>query len=151
ATGKAIKIKKGQFLAPWDMKHGIAKGTGAGEPNVRACGRGGSFGYDTLGSGTRGRPVLRQIACPLVCDATHGVQQPGGLGTSAGGQRELVPVLARAAVAGGVDAVFMETHEDPDNAPSDDPNVVPLDQFEALAAELLAFDDLAIRVGAKGP
>ena len=117
ATGKAINVKKGQFLAPWDMKNVIAKITGAGNPNVMACERGASFGYNTLVSDMRALPVLREIGCPVVFDATHSVQQPGGQGTSSGGQREFVPVLARAAVAVGVDAVFMETHQDPDNAP----------------------------------
>ena len=140
ATGKAINIKKGQFLAPWDMKNVIAKVVGAGNPNGMACGRGASFGYNTLVSDML--PILREIGCPVVFDATHSVQQPGGQGTSSGGQREFVPVLARAAVAVGVDAVFMETHQDPDNAPSDGPNMVPLDQFEALAADLIAYDDL---------
>ncbi|HEY1073567.1 3-deoxy-8-phosphooctulonate synthase [Brevundimonas sp.] len=151
ATGKAINIKKGQFLAPWDMKNVIAKVVGAGNPNVMACERGASFGYNTLVSDMRSLPIMREIGCPVVFDATHSVQQPGGQGTSSGGQREFVPVLARAAVAVGVDAVFLETHEDPDNAPSDGPNMVPLDQFEALAADLIAFDDLAIKVGAKAP
>ena len=148
-TGKAINIKKGQFLAPWDMKNVIAKVTGAGNSNVMACERGASFGYNTLVSDMRALPVLRDIGCPVVFDATHSVQQPGGQGTSSGGQREFVPVLARAAVAVGVDAVFMETHQDPDNAPSDGPNMVPLDQFEALAADLIAFDDLAKRQAAR--
>lgn len=151
ATGKAINIKKGQFLAPWDMKNVIAKVVGAGNLNVMACERGASFGYNTLVSDMRSLPIMREIGCPIVFDATHSVQQPGGQGTSSGGQREFVPVLARAAVAVGVDAVFLETHEDPDHAPSDGPNMVPLDQFEALAAELIAFDDLAIKVGAKAP
>ncbi len=142
ATGKAINIKKGQFLAPWDMKNVIAKVVGAGNPNVMACERGASFGYNTLVSDMRALPVLREIGCPVVFDATHSVQQPGGQGTSSGGQREFVPVLARAAVAVGVDAVFMETHQDPDHAPSDGPNMVPLNEFEALAAELIAYDDL---------
>ncbi|MDQ3126093.1 MAG: 3-deoxy-8-phosphooctulonate synthase, partial [Pseudomonadota bacterium] len=131
ATGKVINIKKGQFLAPWDMKNVIAKVVGAGNPNVMACERGASFGYNTLVSDMRALPILREIGCPVVFDATHSVQQPGGQGTSSGGQREFVPVLARAAVAVGVDAVFLETHQDPDNAPSDGPNMVPLDQFEA--------------------
>ena len=143
ATGKAINIKKGQFLAPWDMKNVIAKVVGAGNPNVMACERGASFGYNTLVSDMRALPILREIGCPVVFDATHSVQQPGGQGTSSGGQREFVPVLARAAVAVGVDAVFMETHQDPDHAPSDGPNMVPLSEFEALAAELLAYDDLS--------
>ena len=142
ATGKVINIKKGQFLAPWDMKNVIAKVAGAGNPNVMACERGVSFGYNTLVSDMRALPIMREIGCPIVFDATHSVQQPGGQGTSSGGQREFVPVLARAAVAVGVDAVFMETHQDPDNAPSDGPNMVPLNQFEALCAELLAYDDL---------
>jgi 2-dehydro-3-deoxyphosphooctonate aldolase (KDO 8-P synthase) len=142
ATDKAINIKKGQFLAPWDMKNVIAKVVGAGNPNVMACERGASFGYNTLVSDMRALPILAEIGCPVVFDATHSVQQPGGQGTSSGGQREFVPVLARAAVAVGVDAVFMETHQDPDNAPSDGPNMVPLDQFERLAAELIAYDDL---------
>ena len=142
ATGKVINVKKGQFLAPWDMKNVIAKVVGAGNPNVMACERGASFGYNTLVSDMRALPVLREIGCPVVFDATHSVQQPGGQGTSSGGQREFVPVLARAAVAVGVDAVFMETHQDPDNAPSDGPNMVPLDQFEELAADLIAYDDL---------
>ena len=142
ATGKVINVKKGQFLAPWDMKNVIAKVVGAGNPNVMACERGASFGYNTLVSDMRALPVLREIGCPVVFDATHSVQQPGGQGTSSGGQREFVPVLARAAVAVGVDAVFMETHQDPDNAPSDGPNMVPLNQFEALAADLIAYDDL---------
>ena len=142
ATGKVINVKKGQFLAPWDMKNVIAKVVGAGNPNVMACERGASFGYNTLVSDMRALPILREIGCPVVFDATHSVQQPGGQGTSSGGQREFVPVLARAAVAVGVDAVFMETHQDPDNAPSDGPNMVPLDQFEALAADLIAYDDL---------
>ena len=142
ATGKVINIKKGQFLAPWDMKNVIAKVVGAGNPNVMACERGASFGYNTLVSDMRALPILREIGCPVVFDATHSVQQPGGQGTSSGGQREFVPVLARAAVAVGVDAVFMETHQDPDNAPSDGPNMVPLDQFEALCADLIAYDDL---------
>ena len=149
ATGKVINIKKGQFLAPWDMKNVIAKVSGAGNPNVMACERGASFGYNTLVSDMRGLAIMREIGCPVVFDATHSVQQPGGQGTSSGGQREFVPVLARAAVAVGVDAVFIETHEDPDNAPSDGPNMVPLDKFEALAAELIAFDDLAIKLGVK--
>jgi 2-dehydro-3-deoxyphosphooctonate aldolase (KDO 8-P synthase) len=143
ATGRAINIKKGQFLAPWDMKNVIAKVVGAGNPNVMACERGASFGYNTLVSDMRALPVLREIGCPVVFDATHSVQQPGGQGTSSGGQREFVPVLARAAVAVGVDAVFMETHQDPDHAPSDGPNMVPLSEFEALAADLIAYDDLS--------
>jgi 2-dehydro-3-deoxyphosphooctonate aldolase (KDO 8-P synthase) len=142
-TGRTINVKKGQFLAPWDMKNVIAKITGAGNPNVMATERGASFGYNTLVSDMRALPILGEIGCPVVFDATHSVQQPGGQGTSSGGERRFVPVLARAAVAVGVAAVFMETHPDPDNAPSDGPNMVPLSQFEALATELLAFDALA--------
>ncbi|MFN9251327.1 MAG: 3-deoxy-8-phosphooctulonate synthase [Brevundimonas sp.] len=148
-TGKAINVKKGQFLAPWDMTTVVAKITGTGNPNVLACERGASFGYNTLISDMRALPVLREIGCPVGLDATHSVQQPGGPGTSSGGQREFVPVLARAAVAVGVDAVFMETHPDPDRAPSDGPNMVPMDQFERLAGELIAFDDLARQTGVK--
>ncbi len=141
-TGRALNIKKGQFLAPWDMKNVIAKATSAGNANVMACERGVSFGYNTLISDMRALPVLAEIGCPVVFDATHSVQQPGGRGESSGGERRFVPVLARAAVAVGVAAVFMETHEDPDNAPSDGPNMVPLAGFEALVADLLAYDAL---------
>ncbi|MCW5723837.1 MAG: 3-deoxy-8-phosphooctulonate synthase [Maricaulaceae bacterium] len=144
-TGRVINVKKGQFLAPWDMKNVVAKITSAGNPNVFACERGASFGYNTLVSDMRAIPVLRDIGCPVVFDATHSVQQPGGQGGTSGGQREFVPTLATAAVAIGVAAVFMETHPDPDNAPSDGPNMVPMDQFEALAARLLEFDALAKR------
>ncbi|PWE18026.1 3-deoxy-8-phosphooctulonate synthase [Marinicauda salina] len=142
-TGRAINVKKGQFLAPWDMKNVIGKITASGNPNVFACERGASFGYNTLVSDMRAIPIMREIGCPIVFDATHSVQQPGGLGGASGGQREFVPHLARAAVSIGVAAVFMETHPDPDNAPSDGPNMIPLDKFEALARELLAFDQLA--------
>ncbi len=141
-TGRAINIKKGQFLAPWDMKNVIAKVTGAGNPNVMACERGASFGYNTLVSDMRSLPIMKEIGCPVVFDATHSVQQPGGQGTSSGGQREFVPVLARAAVAVGVACVFIETHPDPDHAPSDGPNMVPMSQFEALVGNLLAYDAL---------
>ncbi|AZS21519.1 MULTISPECIES: 3-deoxy-8-phosphooctulonate synthase [unclassified Caulobacter] len=141
-TGRAINIKKGQFLAPWDMKNVIAKVTGAGNPNVMACERGASFGYNTLVSDMRALPIMKEIGCPVVFDATHSVQQPGGQGTSSGGQREFVPTLARAAVAVGVACVFIETHPDPDNAPSDGPNMVPMNQFEALVANLLRYDAL---------
>ena len=144
-TGRVINIKKGQFLAPWDMKNVIAKVTGAGNPNVMACERGASFGYNTRVSDMRSLPIMKEIGCPIVYDATHSVQQPGGQGTSSGGQREFVPVLARAAVAVGVDAVFMETHPDPDHAPSDGPNMVPLSQFESLVSELLDYDALSKR------
>lgn len=148
ATGRAINIKKGQFLAPWDMKNVISKVTGAGNPNVMACERGVSFGYNTLISDMRSLPIMKEIGCPVVFDATHSVQQPGGQGTSSGGQREFVPVLARAAVSIGVACVFMETHPDPDNAPSDGPNMVPMSQFEGLIANLLEYDALTKRVAA---
>jgi 2-dehydro-3-deoxyphosphooctonate aldolase (KDO 8-P synthase) len=141
-TGRALNIKKGQFLAPWDMKNVVEKATSAGNANVMACERGVSFGYNTLVSDMRALPVLAEIGCPVVFDATHSVQQPGGRGDRTGGQREFVSVLARAAVAVGVAAVFMETHQDPDNAPSDGPNMVPLCEFEALVAELLDYDAL---------
>jgi 2-dehydro-3-deoxyphosphooctonate aldolase (KDO 8-P synthase) len=144
-TGRAINVKKGQFLAPWDMKNVIAKITGAGNPNAMATERGASFGYNTLVSDMRALPELAKIGCPVVFDATHSVQQPGGQGTSSGGQREFVPVLARAAVAVGVACVFMETHPDPDHAPSDGPNMVALKDFEPLVAELLEYDALAKR------
>ncbi len=145
ATGKVVNVKKGQFLAPWDMKNVVGKVLAGGNPNVLATERGASFGYNTLVSDMRALPVLAEIGCPVVFDATHSVQQPGGQGTTSGGQREFVPVLARAAVAVGVACVFMETHPDPDRAPSDGPNMVPLSQFEALAAELLDYDALAKR------
>ncbi len=144
-TGRAINVKKGQFLAPWDMKNVIAKVIGAGNPNVMACERGVSFGYNTLVSDMRSLPILAEIGCPVVFDATHSVQQPGGQGGSSGGERRFVPVLARAAVAIGVACVFMETHPDPDNAPSDGPNMVAMKDFEPLVAELLEFDALAKR------
>jgi 2-dehydro-3-deoxyphosphooctonate aldolase (KDO 8-P synthase) len=145
ATGKAVNVKKGQFLAPWDMKNVIAKVLSTGNADVMACERGVSFGYNTLVSDMRALPILAAIGCPVVFDATHSVQQPGGQGATSGGQREFVPVLARAAVAVGVAAVFLETHPDPDHAPSDGPNMVPLSEFEALVGELLEFDALAKR------
>jgi 2-dehydro-3-deoxyphosphooctonate aldolase (KDO 8-P synthase) len=142
-TGRVVNVKKGQFLAPWDMKNVAAKITGAGNPNVLLTERGVSFGYNTLVTDMRALPIMAQTGCPVVFDATHSVQQPGGQGTSSGGQREFVPVLARAAVAVGVAAVFIETHPDPDHAPSDGPNMVPLNQFETLVRDLMAFDALA--------
>ena len=142
-TGRAVNVKKGQFLAPWDMKHVVAKLTGAGAKNVLVTERGVSFGYNTLVSDMRALPILRQTGAPVIFDATHSAQQPGGQGTASGGQREFVPVLARAAVAVGVAGVFIETHQDPDHAPSDGPNMVRLSEFEALIAELQAFDALA--------
>ena len=144
-TGVALNIKKGQFLAPWDMKHVILKATSAGNPNVMACERGVSFGYNTLVSDMRALPILARIGCPVVFDATHSVMQPGGQGERSGGEREFVPVLARAAVAIGVAAVFLETHQDPDHAPSDGPNMVSLNSLEALIRELLDYDALAKR------
>jgi 2-dehydro-3-deoxyphosphooctonate aldolase (KDO 8-P synthase) len=144
-TGRAVNIKKGQFLAPWDMKNVVAKALAAGNPNVLACERGVSFGYNTLVSDMRSLAIMAEIGCPVVFDATHSVQQPGGAGDASGGERRFVPVLARAAAAVGVAAIFMETHEDPDRAPSDGPNMVPLKELEALIAELQAFDALAKR------
>ena len=143
ATGRALNIKKGQFLAPWDMKNVVAKAEDGGNGNVMVCERGASFGYNTLVSDMRALPVLAETGCPVVFDATHSVQQPGGQGTASGGERRYVPVLARAAVAVGVAAVFMETHQDPDSAPSDGPNMVPLDRMEALLGTLMAFDAVA--------
>jgi len=144
-TGAALNIKKGQFLAPWDMHHVVAKALAAGNANVMACERGVSFGYNTLVSDMRALPILAKIGCPVVFDATHSVQQPGGQGDSSGGERQFVPVLARAAVAVGVAAVFIETHEDPDHAPSDGPNMVPLTELEGLLRELLEYDAIAKR------
>ena len=143
ATDRAINVKKGQFLAPWDMVNVVAKLTESGNKNILVTERGASFGYNTLVSDMRALPVLKDIGQPVVFDATHSVQQPGGRGETSGGQREMVPVLARAAVAIGVAAVFLETHEDPDNAPSDGPNMVPVDQMGPLMETLLAFDRLA--------
>lgn len=145
ATGRAINIKKGQFLAPWDMKNVIAKVVGAGNPNVMACERGASFGYNTLVSDMRALPVLRDIGCPVVFDATHSVQLPGGQGASSGGQREFVPALSRAAVAVGVAGLFMETHPDPDKALSDGPNAWPLGRMQALLETLLELDRVSKR------
>jgi 2-dehydro-3-deoxyphosphooctonate aldolase (KDO 8-P synthase) len=142
-TGKAVNVKKGQFLAPWDMKHVVAKLANAGAKDVLVTERGVSFGYNTLVSDMRALPILAEIGAPVIFDATHSVQQPGGQGGASGGQREFVAVLARAAVAVGVAGVFIETHQDPDQAPSDGPNMVPLRDFEALIADLQAFDGLA--------
>ncbi len=141
-TGKALNIKKGPFLAPWDMANVIGKAVEAGGVNVMACERGVSFGYNALVNDMRALPIMAKVGCPVVFDATHSVAQPGGKGDRSGGEREFVGVLARAAVAVGVAAVFMETHEDPDNAPSDGPNMVPLGEIEALIADLLAHDAL---------
>jgi 2-dehydro-3-deoxyphosphooctonate aldolase (KDO 8-P synthase) len=137
-----VNVKKGQFLAPWDVTNVIGKLLAAGNPNVMACERGASFGYNTLVSDMRALPIMAEIGCPVVFDATHSVQQPGGQGATSGGQRQFVPVLARAAVSIGVACVFVETHPDPDNAPSDGPNMVPMHQFEALMADLLRYDQL---------
>ena len=144
-TGKIVNVKKGQFLAPWDMKNVIAKITGAGNPNVLVTERGASFGYNTLVSDMRALPIMAKFGAPVVFDATHSVQQPGGQGTSTGGDREMVPYLARAAVAVGVAAVFMETHQDPDNAPSDGPNMLNLKDVPALLGELVEIDRIAKR------
>ena len=144
ATGKVVNVKKGQFLAPWEMANVVSKVTDGGNPNVLVTERGASFGYNTLVSDMRALPIMAQTTgAPVIFDATHSVQQPGGKGTSSGGQREFVPVLARAAVAVGVAGVFIETHPDPDRAPSDGPNMVPLREFEALVKRLMAFDALA--------
>jgi 2-dehydro-3-deoxyphosphooctonate aldolase (KDO 8-P synthase) len=143
-TGKTVNVKKGQFLAPWDMKNVVAKITGAGNRNVLVTERGASFGYNTLVSDMRSLPIMaRDTGAPVIFDATHSVQQPGGQGTASGGEREFVPVLSRAAVAVGVAGVFIETHQDPDKAPSDGPNMVPLKQMEALLRRLIGFDRLA--------
>ncbi|MEI2300359.1 3-deoxy-8-phosphooctulonate synthase [Ensifer sp. MJa1] len=142
-TGRAINVKKGQFLAPWDMKNVLAKFTDSGNPNVLLCERGASFGYNTLVSDMRSLPIMASLGAPVVFDATHSVQQPGGQGGSSGGQREFVETLARAAVAVGVAGVFVETHEDPDNAPSDGPNMVHLKDMPRLLEKLLAFDAIA--------
>jgi 2-dehydro-3-deoxyphosphooctonate aldolase (KDO 8-P synthase) len=143
-TGRVINVKKGQFLAPWDMTHVVAKITGAGNPNVLVTERGVSFGYNTLVSDMRALPILkRETGAPVIFDATHSVQQPGGKGTASGGEREFVSVLARAAVAVGVAGVFIETHENPDAAPSDGPNMVPLKDLEALLRRLVEFDRIA--------
>ncbi|WP_222857142.1 3-deoxy-8-phosphooctulonate synthase [Rhizobium herbae] len=144
-TGRAINVKKGQFLAPWDMKNVLAKFTESGNPNVLLCERGASFGYNTLVSDMRSLPIMAGLGAPVVFDATHSVQQPGGQGSSSGGQREFVETLARAAVAVGVAGVFIETHEDPDNAPSDGPNMVHLKDMPRLLETLLAFDAIAKR------
>jgi 2-dehydro-3-deoxyphosphooctonate aldolase (KDO 8-P synthase) len=144
-TGRVVNVKKGQLLAPWDMTNVVAKVTGAGNPNVLVTERGVSFGYNTLVSDMRALPILAGTGAPVIFDATHSVQQPGGQGASSGGEREFVPVLARAAVAVGVAGVFIETHQDPDKAPSDGPNMVPLRQMEPLLARLMEFDRIAKR------
>jgi 2-dehydro-3-deoxyphosphooctonate aldolase (KDO 8-P synthase) len=142
-TGRVVNVKKGQFLAPWDMANVAEKVKAAGNPNVMLTERGASFGYNTLVSDMRSLPIMAETGAPVIFDATHSVQQPGGKGATSGGQREYVPVLSRAAVAVGVAGVFIETHQDPDKAPSDGPNMVPLRELEALLAQLKAFDSLA--------
>ncbi|MAK60612.1 MAG: 3-deoxy-8-phosphooctulonate synthase [Ponticaulis sp.] len=141
-TGKAINVKKGQFLAPWDMKNVANKIASTGNERIMLCDRGTSFGYNTLVTDFRGLPTMGQTGYPIVFDATHSVQQPGGQGTTSGGQREFAPVLARAAAAVGVSAIFIETHEDPDNAPSDGPNMIPIEQMPKLIEIITKFDTL---------
>ena len=141
-TGAAINVKKGQFLAPWDMSNVAEKIASTGNSRIMLCDRGTSFGYNTLVSDFRGLPVMAATGYPVVFDATHSIQQPGGRGTTSGGQREFAPVLARAAVAVGVSALFIETHQDPDNAPSDGPNMIPVGEMEALITTLRRYDDL---------
>ncbi|HML92196.1 3-deoxy-8-phosphooctulonate synthase [Methyloceanibacter sp.] len=142
-TGKAVNVKKGQFLAPWDMRHVVAKVAAAGNPNVLVTERGVSFGYNTLVSDMRALPILAETGAPVIFDATHSVQQPGGQGGTSGGERRFVPVLARAAAAVGIAGVFIETHQDPDTAPSDGPNMVPLRELEGLLKEIMDFDAIA--------
>jgi 2-dehydro-3-deoxyphosphooctonate aldolase (KDO 8-P synthase) len=142
-TGKVVNVKKGQFLAPWDMPNVVAKIVDSGNRNVLLTERGASFGYNTLVSDMRALPIMAETGCPVIFDATHSVQQPGGQGTSTGGDRRFVPVLARAAVAVGVAGVFIETHQDPDNAPSDGPNMVPIAELSPLIEELIAIDRIA--------
>jgi 2-dehydro-3-deoxyphosphooctonate aldolase (KDO 8-P synthase) len=146
-TGRVVNVKKGQFLAPWDMANVVEKITGAGNPNVLVTERGASFGYNTLVSDMRALPILARTGAPVIFDATHSAQQPGGQGTSSGGERAFVPVLARAAVAVGVAGVFIETHQDPDHAPSDGPNMMPLKAMEPLLRQLMQFDALAKKAG----
>jgi 2-dehydro-3-deoxyphosphooctonate aldolase (KDO 8-P synthase) len=141
-TGAAVNIKKGQFLAPWDMQHVAAKVASTGNQRVLLCERGTSFGYNTLVNDMRGLPIMAQTGFPVVFDATHSVQQPGGMGTASGGQREFAPILSRAALAIGVAALFIETHEDPDKAPSDGPNMLPISQLPALLKKFRAIDSL---------
>jgi 2-dehydro-3-deoxyphosphooctonate aldolase (KDO 8-P synthase) len=150
-TGRVINVKKGQFLAPWDMVNVAAKIASTGNENILLCERGASFGYNTLVSDMRSLPIMARTGYPVVFDATHSVQQPGGQGTASGGEREFAPVLARAALAVGVAAVFIETHPDPDHAPSDGPNMIPLRDMEALIMRLAAFDRLAKSQSANPP
>lgn len=148
-TGRVINVKKGQFLAPWDMKNVVAKITGSGNQNVLVTERGSSFGYNTLVTDFRGLQIMAIDGAPVIFDATHSVQQPGGEGASSGGQREFVPALARAAVAVGVAGVFIETHDDPDNAPSDGPNMIPLSELESLLSDLQKLDSVAKQIHSK--
>lgn len=143
ATGRAVNVKKGQFLAPWDMAHVAAKVASTGNRNILLTERGSSFGYNTLVVDMRALPIMMRTGFPVIMDATHAVQQPGGLGSASGGQREFAPVLARAAVALGIAGLFVETHEDPDRAPSDGPNMIPLDEMPRLIETVMAFDRLA--------
>ncbi|MFC0685094.1 3-deoxy-8-phosphooctulonate synthase [Novosphingobium clariflavum] len=147
ATGRVINVKKGQFLAPWDMQNVADKIASTGNERIILCDRGTSFGYNTLVSDFRGLPIMARTGYPVMFDATHSVQQPGGLGATSGGQREFAPVLARAACAVGVSAVFIETHEDPDNAPSDGPNMIPIGEMKALIGTLRALDAIAKGLG----
>jgi len=149
-TGRPVNVKKGQFLAPWDMANVVAKITSAGNSNVMVTERGASFGYNALVSDMRAIPILSRIGAPVIFDATHSVQQPGGRGAVSGGEREFVPVLARAAVAVGVAGLFIETHQDPDRAPSDGPNMVPLKEMEGLLRRLIAFDRVAKGIDSTG-
>jgi 2-dehydro-3-deoxyphosphooctonate aldolase (KDO 8-P synthase) len=142
-TGRVVNVKKGQFLAPWDMKSVMQKVVASGNPNVMLTERGASFGYNTLVSDMRALPIMADMGAPVIFDATHSVQQPGGQGNASGGDRRMVPVLARAAVAVGVAGVFIETHQDPDNAPSDGPNMVPLGKLDGLLKTLMALDRVA--------
>jgi 2-dehydro-3-deoxyphosphooctonate aldolase (KDO 8-P synthase) len=150
-TGRVVNVKKGQFLAPCDMRNVASKILDSGNPNVILTERGASFGYNTLVSDMRSLPIMAETGCPIVFDATHSVQQPGGQGTSSGGERRFVPVLARAAVAVGVAGVFIETHEDPDRAPSDGPNMIGIDKMEGLLEQLLEFDRITKRLVAAAP
>jgi 2-dehydro-3-deoxyphosphooctonate aldolase (KDO 8-P synthase) len=150
-TGKPVNVKKGQFLAPWDMRHVVAKLVAAGNPNILVTERGVSFGYNTLVSDMRALPILAETGCPVIFDATHSVQQPGGQGNASGGERRFVPVLARAAVAVGVAGVFIETHQDPDRAPSDGPNMIPLRELEPLLSELIEIDRLVKGLPERSP
>jgi 2-dehydro-3-deoxyphosphooctonate aldolase (KDO 8-P synthase) len=149
-TGRVVKVKKGQFLAPWDMPNVVEKITGSGNPNVLVTERGASFGYNTLVVDMRALAIMAQTGCPVIFDATHAVQSPGGQGTASGGDRRFVPVLARAAVAVGVAGLFIETHQNPDNAPSDGPNMVPLKDLETLLADLMAIDAV-VKGGPQAP